>query len=420
MSQSLSRKQAILLGACVLLVLALAGMALSVFGERAGWGGGHFRVHVGFADIAGVEVGGRVRIQGMDAGDVEAILPPEQPGDKVKLRLRIADKFRHLVRADAKVQLASESLFAGRSVRVVPGSAIAQPIDDLGELQANVQPDAIEQIAQAAGKLNKLLVEVDTVMQAFRDNGSSVTQDLLGATRKLNSVLTKADATLTSIEKGEGTLGKLVKDEKLYTELTQSLQMVKSAISDVKNGEGSLGKLLKTNDAYAEAMSSLEDVRRMVNSVKQNSDAIKALPVVRNYVVDPAKELVRPDMKRFRKWYSEADLFEPGKAVLTDKGRGLLDDGGAWMNEQKYVGAELMIAAFADQAQKPEFAQTVTTKQAEIVLEYLRSKHSVHRTGWWWWSTRTTRSIGCGTSPTPVPETEKMPMARIELIVFAP
>lgn len=420
MSQSLSRKQAILLGICVLLVFALAGTALSIFGDRAGWGGGNFRVRVAFDDIAGVEVGSRIRIQGMEAGDVEAILPPEQPGDKVMLRLRIAGKFRNLVRADAKVQLASESMFAGKLVRILPGSPTAPPIDELGELKADVQPDAMEQIAQAAGKLNKLLVEVDTAMQSFRDSESSVTQDLLGATRKLNSVLTKADATLTSIEKGEGTLGKLVKDEKLYTELTQSLQMVKSAMNDVKNGEGTLGKLIKTNDAYAEAMSSLEDVRRMVNSVKQNSDAIKALPVVRNYVVDPAKELVRPDMKRFRKWYAEADLFEPGKAVLTDKGRGLLDDGGAWLNEQKYAGAELMIAAFADPMQKPEFAQTVTTKQAEIVLEYLRSKHSIHRTGWWWWSTRLTRSIGCGTTPTPVPETEKMPMARIELIVFAP
>ncbi len=420
MSQSLSRTQSILLGCSVLFVAMLAVAALTVFGNRAGWSGDNLRVQVGFDDIAGVEVGGRVRIQGIEVGEVEAILPPETPGEKVKLRLRITGKYRHLVRSDARVQLASESLFAGKLVRVLPGSPNAPAIEELGELKADVQPDAIEQIAQAAGKLNKLLIEVDTAMQAFRDNESSVSQDLLGATKKLNTVLTKADAALGGIERGEGTLGKLVKDEKLYTELTQSLQMVKAAIHDVKSGEGTLGKLLKTNDAYAEAMSSLEDVRRMVNSVKQNSDAIKSLPLVRSYVVDPAKELVRPDMKRFRKWYAESDLFESGTAVLTDKGRDRLDDGGAWLNKQKYPGAEVMIAAFADQAQKPEFAHTVTTKQAEVVLEYLRSKHSVHRTGWWWWSTRSTRSIGCGTTPTPVPETEKMPKARIELIVFAP
>jgi len=42
-------------------------------------------------------------------------------------------------------------------------------------------------------------------------------------------------------------------------------------------------------------MASLSDVRRMVNSVKQNSDAIKALPVVRSYVDDPNKDLIRPN-----------------------------------------------------------------------------------------------------------------------------
>ena len=67
-------------------------------------------------------------------------------------------------------------------------------------------------------------------MQAFRKNEGSVTQDLVNATKKLNSVLTKADAALDSIDKGEGTLGKLVKDESLYNELTKTLLEVKLAI----------------------------------------------------------------------------------------------------------------------------------------------------------------------------------------------
>ena len=154
-------------------------------------------------------------------------------------------------------------------------------------------------------------------MQTFHKSEGSVTHDLVNATKKLNVVLTKADAALDGIDKGEGTLGKLVKNEKLYDELTETLLQVKTAIHEVRSGEGTLGKLVKTNEAYSEAMASLKDVRTMVNSVKQNADAIKALPVVRNYIVDPNKELVRPDCKRSLKWYAEKDLFEPGKAVLT-------------------------------------------------------------------------------------------------------
>jgi phospholipid/cholesterol/gamma-HCH transport system substrate-binding protein len=391
-----------------------------VLSDRAGWGSDSLRVVVAFPDVGGVEKGTRVRIQGMDAGEIEEIIPPENPGDKVKLKLRIAGKLRHLVRADAKVQIGSDNLFAGKIVRVLPGSANARLVEDHGEVQADVQPDVLESIADSAGKLNKLLVEVDGAMQSFRKNDGSVTEDLINATKKLNVVLAKADAALDGIEKGQGTLGKLVKDEKLYNELTETVAEVKSAMRDVKNGEGTLGKLAKSNEAYVEAVASLQDLRRMVNSVKANSDAIKALPVVRSYVVDYNKELIRPECKRYRKWYAESDLFEPGKAVLTAGGKKKLADGADWLNKQKIEGAEVMIVSFAEPSQNAEFAQTVTQKQSEVVLEYLRSKHEVHRTGWWWWSTRPTRALGCGTTPSPMPETEKLPAARIELIVFAP
>jgi phospholipid/cholesterol/gamma-HCH transport system substrate-binding protein len=420
MSRQLSRSQAGFLGFLVVATLALGGSALMVLNERAGWGSDSIRVVVGFPDVGGVEKGTRVRIQGIDAGEIEEIIPPENPGDKVKLKLRIAGKLRHLVREDAKVQIASDNLFAGKIVRVLPGSAGARLVEDHGELQADVQPDTLESIADSAGKLNKLLVEVDGAMQAFRKNDGSVTEDLINATKKLNVVLAKADAALDGIEKGNGTLGKLVKDEKLYTELTETVAEVKSAMRDVKNGEGTLGKLVKSNEAYAEAVASLQDVRRMVKSVQTNSDAIKALPVVRSYVVDYNKELIRPECKRLRTWYKEADLFEPGKAVLTAAGKKKLAEGGAWLNKQKFEGAEVMIVAFADPSQNAEFAKTVTQKQSEVVLEYLRTKHQVHSTGWWWWSTRPTKALGCGTTPSPVPETQKLPAARIELIVFVP
>ena len=112
-------------------------------------------------------------------------------------------------------------------------------------------------------------------------------------------------------------------------------------------------------------------------------------------------------------------MFEPGKAVLTTAGRGKLDEAADWLIKHKYENSEVLVAAFAEPSQMADFAATVTQKQAEVTVEYLRSK-KVHHTGWWWWSTRSIRSIGCGNNPTPVPETEKMPAARVEIIVFVP
>ena len=40
-------------------------------------------------------------------------------------------------------------------------------------------------------------------------------------------------------------------------------------------------------------------------SVKQNADAIKSLPIIRGYVVDPERELIRPTCKRVRWWLAQ-------------------------------------------------------------------------------------------------------------------
>ncbi|MBI3822946.1 MAG: MCE family protein [Planctomycetes bacterium] len=381
MSRNLSRSQATFLGVLVVVTLVLGGSALLALNERAGWGGGSIRVLVGFPDVAGVEVGTRVRVQGIDAGEIEAILAPTKPGDPVKLQLRIAGKYRHLIRDDAKVQLGSDSLLGGRIVRIVPGSPSAKPIEDNGELTADIRPDALELTSQAVAKTT--------------------------------ATLAKVDAILDRVNKGEGTLGKLVNDDTLYKETTEAVMLAKASINDVRKGEGALGKVV------GEAIAALHDIRRMVDSIRQNSDAIKTLPGVRSYVVDYKKELIRPDCKRYRIWYAESDLFEPGKAVLTAAGKKKLDSAVDWLNKHKYDNSEILVAAFAAPTLAADLADPVTHKQSEVAVDYLRSKNA-HSTGWWWWSTRPLRGIGCGNNPTPVPETEKMPPARIEIIVFVP
>lgn len=348
MSRQLSRLQALVLGLVVLAGLGLGLWGLFAAEGRNGLDSSAFAVQAGFDDIAGVEVGTRVRIQGIDAGEVAGVIAPAAAGDKVRLRLRVAGRLRHLVTTGARVEIAHENLLAGKIVRLHPGAG--GPVEDGAELAT---------------------ISTTELTDAARD-----------ATLKLNHVLTEIDSSLRELRSGEGVLAK------------------------------------KTNDVYAETLQSLQDVRKMVSSVKQNSDAIKALPIVRSYVVDAHKELVRPDFTRYRKWFPEAMLFEPGRAVLTAEGKKALDDVAGWLNENKDSSQEVVVAGFADSKLNPDFALTLTQKQAEAVLEYLKSNHRIHRTGFWYWSNRSVKALGVGTNPPPVPESVRLPEARIELLVF--
>lgn len=443
MTRSLSRWQAILLGLIVITGLLLGGFGLFVVGSRE-YIGDAFHVRASFKDVSGVEVGTRIHIKGVDAGEVEAIQLPETPEDDVILHLRIAGKFRHLIRSDAKVQIGDENLFGSKVVRILPEKSKGEMVADnamLESLPPGGMSDHLVQAAekmmngngplgkvkndlqQATYKLNNILDQAEVALHEV-NNGKGTIGKLLKDDKLHNDLaktLEEVNGLVAEVKQGKGTLGLLLKDEKLYGELTKTLTQINGLVLDVQDGKGSLGKLMNNTELYLEALKSLKDLQSTMTSFKQNADAIKALPVVRSYVVDVNKELNRPDCKRHRIHFAVEKLFDSGKAVLTDGGKQALDAAAEWLNDRKDEGSEVVVASFADpKKHDAEFAQTLTQKQSEIVADYLKANHKIHRMGYWWWSNRRVVALGCGTAPTPVPETDKLPPGRIELIVFIP
>jgi phospholipid/cholesterol/gamma-HCH transport system substrate-binding protein len=202
------------------------------------------------------------------------------------------------------------------------------------------------------------------------------------------------------------------------TELADVLGQVRTALDGIGSGEGSLGKLVKEDEAYLELLKLLRQGRGTMASLRQNADALKGMPLVRSYIKDPLKELVRPDCERNRRWFAEADLFEPGHAVLTGPGRKRLDDLVPWMEGLKHRRSEVVVASYASPNHDPELAQALTQKQSEAVCDYLRDNHGVQKMGWL--SRRKVLALGCGTDPDPLPDSKNLPTPRIEVLVFVP
>ncbi len=421
MSRSLTPLQAISLGLVGLGAMVLLVMGFYHLGDRAGWAVQHYHLHVAFTDVKGLETGARVRLQGLDIGEVEALEPPIQPGQPVRVKLRIRERFQSLIPQDSRVLLASENVLGGKVLLLKSGSSssMASEGDTLG---AELAPDALENLGLASAKLNRVLEDVEKLTSDLRhgeEKGHSITQEMHQSVRKLNRVLESAERTLTQIEGGHGTLGKLIYDEKVHDELTRTMIQAAAMLQEFRDGQGTLGKLLKTNEAYGEALTSLQNFQRTMNSIKQGADAVKALPIVRGYVQEPMKALMRPECRRERRWLAEQDLFEPGQAVLTVKGRAFLDEAGAWLKENRDPKSEIVVASFTANDGGEEYVTTLTQKQSQVVSDYLRNRHSVHDYGNWFRG-RPVRPVGCGKGPSPVPESEVMPAGRVEILLFVP
>jgi phospholipid/cholesterol/gamma-HCH transport system substrate-binding protein len=328
-----------LLGAVVLAGLAGAVVAVGLIN---GWPGTTFHVRAGFPRVHGVEVGTRVRVQGIDAGQVEAIKVPAEPGGDVVLVLRLKNEMRNLVRANATAQIVSEGMVGGKVVEIYPGTA-AEPVGE--------------------------------------------------------------DALLASVPS---------------TELTDVLAQVGNTLQDVKDGQGTVQKLLKDPEAYVAMVSAIKQIDRTAASAQQDLEAMKKLPLVGGYVEDVNDILVRPKCEVNRWVFAEADLFEPGRAVLTAQGRKALDDQAPKMTGFRQKGVEVVVVGYANpNSPNPTLAQKLTQQQSEAVLTYLKDRHRIHDPGWIA-SGRKVTALGMGVKPPPQPAKDNPPGDRIEVLVFVP
>ena len=203
-------------------------------------------------------------------------------------------------------------------------------------------------------------------------------------------------------------------------ELNDMLGQVNMTLEGIREGQGTVGKLLTDPQAYNEFLALVRQGKGTMASIQQDADALKSMPVVGRFVPeDPEALLVRPNCERNRRYFAEAELFEPGRAVLTADGRRRLDELAPWLEGLKHKGSEIVVVAYADpRSDSPSVARAITKKQSEAVCDYLKGQHAVQKMGWF--TSRKVAPLGLGTSTPPLPEKEPLPPARVEVLVFVP
>jgi hypothetical protein len=391
-SQSLSRWQAVLLGAVVILAVGLTGVGLTQIADRQGLWADTVEVSAGFAEAHDVGPGTPVRVRGVEAGQVVAVEYPDHdgPGAAVTVRMKLDAKYAGRLYADATAQLHSTGIIGSKVIAVSPGTPATGPLAD-DRLRAVEAPD----LAKTAAKL-----------EAVAD--------------KISGAADEAKLLVREVRTGDGTLGKLIRDDSLYDDLKglagDTRQMVRRADSAVGRVEGEVDNVQRF----------VADGRDTLRSVKQGTDALQRLPIVRGYVEDAAALLVRPTCRREVCTYNPVHLFEPGTAIMTDEGRMHLTAIVEWLRGVQDDRAEVVVAAQCDandRSQTSASATELTKKQSESVVEFLKA-HGVHRIGWGSRigvsSGRKITPVGLGFGPSPVVEKDPVSPSYVQVLLFTP
>jgi phospholipid/cholesterol/gamma-HCH transport system substrate-binding protein len=267
-----------------------------------------YDLYVTYPNVKGLRTGDPVQVAGLKLGRVEAFTL-HADGVRVKLRLERAA----VVHRDSVAKLDYEALSGNRFIAISLGSPTAAALKDGDTIEGEVPPsitdfvDQLQDVAHSVEDLadslnqnqdrvlksvNAMIEDNRTSLQHTLDNLDSITAKLdrgEGTMAKLlndPTLYQRASAVMADLEKvsnrlarGEGDLGRLVNgDGALYDEVRETVATLNATATNleeissrVRNGEGTLGRIVTDDSLYQDAQQAVRGVDRASASVEDLS-----------------------------------------------------------------------------------------------------------------------------------------------------
>jgi len=197
---------AVKVGAVFLIGMLILSVLTFLAGDiRFFKGGYHIKVY--FNSVSGLEQGNEVRLSGVKVGEVRGL---KFKDNKVEVVLWLEPQAK--INSDAKIGVSATTLIGGRHIDIMPG-APEYPLLSEGSIVEGTDPVDINEILTESKKISQ---GVSGVVSFINENQQSVGETLDSIKR-----------IVENIEKGKGTVGKLLGEDELYQTASQSLKSIK-------------------------------------------------------------------------------------------------------------------------------------------------------------------------------------------------
>lgn len=203
-----------------------------------------------FKSIPGLKLGDPVRLAGVGVGTVRDI---RVIGARVEVVMRV--KPGTPVKTDSIATIKLTSLLGTNFVDLTFGSPAAQVAPPGSLLQSSEPPD-----------LNTLLARLNDAAGDIQTLAKQVNEGLDKSIEPISSAFQSMDKIAKKIEKGEGTLGRLITDDGLYREIRGIAGNLSRVSDQIAKGEGTLGKLVADDALYKDLRALTTDLRGTTGS----------------------------------------------------------------------------------------------------------------------------------------------------------
>jgi phospholipid/cholesterol/gamma-HCH transport system substrate-binding protein len=233
-----------------------------------------------FDTVQDLKVGDRVKMAGVEIGRVDKI---EIADEKVSVTMKL--KLDANVKTDSKAVIKFTGLMGQNFVAVSFGAPGSPPADEGAVLQTEEQPD-----------LSAIMAKLDSAAGGIQNLTKSFTGDkidnLLGPltdfikqnSAPITATIANVKNVSSQIAAGQGTIGKLIYDDALYTtalstvsNLQDTATSIQTVVSNVSAGQGTIGKLLTDETLYHATTSSMTNLNSILIKVNQGQGTVGKL-----------------------------------------------------------------------------------------------------------------------------------------------
>ena len=414
----MNRFRGALVGGFVIGGLLLFGAGLFLIGDRRLLFDRQFEIHSTFGKVTGLQVGTRVRLAGLDAGEVLEIRIPSRPSDRFRIRMRLREDLRQLVRTDSTAAIQTDGIVGSAFIQVSVGTDDAPPVEP-GDTIAGTDPiefadliqegrdtfrvvsrevlDLKDDVSVAVAALTETIQTTNGVIETVGGNVGVLTTTSARVAEDARGVLADAKALVAGVKAGQGTVGQLLTDDTLYQRVTGMSREAELTLRNVRETsdrarlavEGFVAREGTANQIAQTLRNTLADVQEVASDLADGTEALKRNFLFRGFFRDrgffdlnaisreayQGGALEGRARTALRIWVEGGLLFTrnpDGTERLTEAGRRRLDS--VMADLVRYPrDSPLVVEGYAENLEG-ESAYLTSADRAQIVRDYLLSR----------------------------------------------
>ena len=281
------------LGIFFALALVVAIIVLEMVGAADFFKGG-YHVFATFKNAQELKKGDLAKLAGVEIGRVEEV---GLVGNQARVKMKI--KAKHQIPTDAKATIKFTGLMGQNFVAIEGGSVDAPKLLAGGTLETAEQPD----LSAIMVKLENVASGVEGLTKSFSSENMStllgpITDFMKQNSTNLNLIMANTRDVTAQVASGKGTVGRMIYDETLYqsalttvASLQGTANEAKSLISQaqlivgdtravverINSGQGTLGKLTRDEALYNETTVAMTNLREILEKMNRGQGSIGQL-----------------------------------------------------------------------------------------------------------------------------------------------